>query len=391
MDKNIIIVSCLLAFALILGGCTQNTGPTVVQQPVEQPQQNVTNSTVAASPCSTGNIVQKDGCFLALAQSTNNPETCKNIYSIDTLDSCYALFASTNLEVCKEITNSDMRAGCLAQIAISQKSEDVCNLIENDQKRGDCLVKVLPPCMAVMDPGARALCLALQNNNSGLCNNDDCLAAYAKNKSDTNACTQISVQTDRYVCMAVVENSVSACMAAQLTPIQNACVEKASELLDMPSGCDLAAAQTDYSNRCYLYFAVKNLDPAICTKAAPEEMRDECYSNYSIMTANVSTCSKILETLNKLGCYYHAASVNRMPSLCNPLSIIIGTGSQRSDCYSLSMLTDKGPVPSDCALVDSTDWKDKCYYTAARVAYNSTLCGFINPGDDRDSCDALFN
>ena len=54
-------------------------------------------------------------------------------------------------------------------------------------------------------------------------------------------------------------------------------------------------------------------------------------------------------------------------------------------------MTQKGPVVSDCQYVDNSDWRDKCYYTAARIAYNSTLCGFINPGADKDNCDALFN
>lgn len=384
MDRNIIIVSCLLAAMLAFSGCTQNNGPVVEQQPpIGEPEQN---TTVQATPCGTGNIVQKDDCFFELARNGSDPEICRNIYSIDKLDSCYALFAPSNLEVCRKITNGDMRAGCLLQNAESQKSEEICNLIEDEQKRGECLQKVLPPCMAISDSDARALCLAIDKNSSALCNSDACLLAYAENKSDEGACEGIIVQVDRYVCMAVIEDSVAACKKAALSPVQDSCVEKASMLLDTWGGCDLATAQTDYRNRCYMYFAVKDRNPTICTKAAPEEARDDCYVNYSIETANVSSCTKVLESLNKVGCYYHAASINRMPSLCNPLSI----WSQKTDCYSLSILTEKGPVPSDCPLVDSTEWRDKCYYTAARATYDPSLCAFVGPGSDKDNCDALF-
>ncbi|VVC02146.1 Uncharacterised protein [uncultured archaeon] len=393
MARSIILVSCLLAFLLLFAGCTQKTEPVVVQQPpAEQPSANLTNATVQpAAPCSTGNIVQKDDCFYALAQGKNDPGICKNIYSVDRLDSCYAMFADSNLEICKTISDADMKAKCLLANAKSQESEEICKLIEDEQKRGECLVEVLPPCMAIMDPDQRNLCLALEKGTYTLCTSDGCLQAYAKNKSDENACALISVQVDRYVCMALVRSNVAACKEAALSPVQDSCVEKAAELLDDSGSCYLATAQTDYSNRCYLHFAIERQDPSICAHAAPEEKRDDCYANYSIAAANISSCLKIQETLNKLGCYYHAAAANRMPSLCNPLGTIIGTGSQRADCYTLSILTEKGPMPSDCPLVDSAEWKDKCYYTAARITYNSTLCGFINPGSNRDNCDALFS
>ena len=381
MDKTIIIVSCLLAFALIMCGCTQGATTAPVQQPAQQPvqpQENVTNTSVQAAPCAGQGVTQRDQCFLAHAQGTSNPDTCKNIYSVATLDSCYALFASDNLGICEKITDQSMLDACLLQNAQSQNSSSICNMINDSQKREGCLTQILPPCMAISDPAGQTLCLALQGSNPSLCaNNSACIFAYAKNKSDTNACAMIGSQVDSYACMAVAENSAEACKNAPATSVQDACILEAAELLDNPGACALASPQSSGSNGCYTYFAVKYLNPNYCADTAPQGSSDDCYTNYSIETANSSTCAKVVVPLEQIGCYYKAATDNGMPSLCNPLAQngSSASGAERVECYSLSTLGAGGPVPSDCQFVNDSSWRDECYYTAAKDTSDSTLCG----------------
>lgn len=392
---SIAILLVLSAVMLFSFGCAQKPSePNVAEPPAVEPPKG--NATVA-EPCSTGNIVQKDECFAALAKSGSDPEICKNIYSVEKLDSCYSYFANSSLEVCREVTDSEMRAGCLtanAKRLNSEESESVCNLIDNAGMRAGCLKQVVPPCRLILDPDQRALCIAFEKNDYTFCTSDICFSKYAENRSDPNACNLVNNSAERYSCLAVVKNDVGECKNAALAPVQDYCVELAAKRLGSVNGCDLATAGSDYRNRCYLYFAVKERQGSICTRAEPEfsvgigTSKYWCYEQYASQAADVSVCPKILESQSRIGCYYTAAKKNRMPSLCNPLN----NAAWMKDCYSGSILyVEGGPVPTDCENVQDQAWKDKCYYKAALAAANSTLCGSITPGtSDKDSCDEAF-
>jgi hypothetical protein len=95
----------------------------------------------------------------------------------------------------------------------------------------------------------------------------------------------------------------------------------------------------------------------------------------------------VINTVNRNGCYFTAARTNRMPSLCNG----IANSANRNSCYSQATTGEKGPVPSDCSLVDSQEWRDKCYRIAAQKTYNETYCDMISPGSyEKDTCESLF-
>jgi len=380
---GLMVLSFILIFAF---GCAQKSEP-AVQEPsapvVEQPKANITEAQPA--PCSTGNVVQKDECYLSLAKSKSDPQICMNIYSTEKLDGCYAIFANSSLELCKKITDAGVKADCLTQNAKAQKSEGICSLIVNMDRQKACLANIVPRCM-LLNIEERSLCTALEKKDYTACDSDACLQAYALNTSDSNACGRITRENERLYCMALVDKTVETCNQASIAAMRDWCAQHAAETLDNLDGCGIATSGTGYSNDCYLYFAVKRGNSTTCRKASPEERRDDCYTNYSIQTKTVDACSKVVESLNKIGCYYKAARMNYMPSLCNPL----GIESQRRDCYSMSILNDVGPVASDCAGVDSLDWKDKCYGAAAGKSYNQTLCGFIRPGSDKDMCDSRF-
>ena len=168
-------LAALLAITLVFAfGCTQQNNPPVVE-PVQQAVNTTPNATVQeppTQPCSSGNVVQKDECFYTLAKSKGESSYCQNIYSIGTMDSCYAFFANSSLDTCKKITDAQMRFGCLYANAMGAKSDEICKLIENDALRADCLKNVVPPCMLILDASGRALCLALEKGDAGLCTDD---------------------------------------------------------------------------------------------------------------------------------------------------------------------------------------------------------------------------
>ncbi len=387
MRAFLFIAVSVVALMLLLG-CAQKSEPTVNEPPAAPalPPENKTVDAQPQPPCSSGNVLQKDECFLALAASKSDPQVCKNIYSVDKLDACYFVFANESLEICKKITQTSLREICLAQNARLSKSEEICGLIADMGKRQECLGQILPRCM-LLNIEKRPLCYALEKNDYSLCEgNIACLQEYAKNTTDKNACGAITDEKERYYCLAMLEGSAQTCKQASLPAIRDWCAQKTAIALGNVNGCAVAAEGTDYRNNCYLYFAIKENDSTICKLSAPEERRDDCYVNYSVRTKTVDACPKVVETLNRISCYYRAARENFMPSLCNPLQI----EGQRRDCYSMSILNDNGPVPSDCQSVENLDWKDKCYRNAAYKTYNQTLCGFIRPGSDKDYCENLF-
>jgi len=107
MKAPLAILIAILVFALAFSaGCTQQKPPdvNVTQTEPNATQNSSANTTVQAQQCSGGNIVQNDACFAALAKADSDPSYCQNIYSIGTVDSCYAMFA--NAEFVEAITLS---------------------------------------------------------------------------------------------------------------------------------------------------------------------------------------------------------------------------------------------------------------------------------------------
>lgn len=375
----------ILAISLVLAfGCVQKPEQPVVQEPVAPAVQPP--APIAEEACSSGNIVQKDDCFLAVAKAKSDPQACRSIYSIEKVDLCYANFAGDDLEVCKMIRDAGMKNSCLAANAVREKSEQICNLIDNADARAACLKQVLPACQLILDPAGRQLCLALEKKDYTLCQTDSCFVLYAVNQSEEGACGLIKSEPDRYYCIAAVKKDADECMAAAQASLRDACIEKAAKELNDLSACGLATPGSDYANRCYLYFAVKDLKMDYCSKPFQEEQRDQCYSDYATQAANTSSCPRIINSLNRIACYYFASAANRMPSLCNPLT----NDAQRTDCYAKGIVPDAGPLPSDCANVYSDEWRNKCYYKVARLTYDREICKLITPGPDRTSCDLLF-
>ncbi|MCX8197132.1 MAG: hypothetical protein N3G80_02345 [Candidatus Micrarchaeota archaeon] len=378
------VLLAILFFSLL--GCAQKPSAQL-EEPKAEPIPNMTqNQTPTTSELCHGNIVQKDECYLSLAEAKADPQLCKRIYAIDKMDECYFLFANSSIQYCDMISSKEMKEACLMQNAIRLKDEKVCQRIQDSQKRTECLSKILPHCL-LLNIEERPLCLALEKKDYTECQGGfDCLLAYAKNTSDLRACYAAKEEKERLLCLAIVKNSADECMQAKLESVKDWCALAASKEIGDVEGCQLITKGTSYSNECYQFFAIKMQDSRICLKAAPEEKRDECFVNYAARTKNVSACSRVIESLAKISCYYKAARENGMPSLCNPLE----TGRLRQECYSLSIFGAVVPQPADCFYVESIEWKDKCFKEAAVRTANKSLCQQILGSEDRKDCESSF-
>src|SRR3989338_2527139 len=202
MRQSFLAVS-LIALMLFLSGCAQKQQPALQETPPVQQNASAKNETpkpVVLCSSAVG-VEERDACFFGLAQSRQDPEFCRNIYSVEQLDSCYALFAPASLEQCKKIYDSGMRDSCLSENGIRLKSEEICRLIGDDAAQLSCLEKVLPPCSTVSDAGNRSLCLALANSDYSYCKGDSCFMEYAINHSNTDPCALIEAERERFTCM----------------------------------------------------------------------------------------------------------------------------------------------------------------------------------------------
>ncbi|MEM4348113.1 MAG: hypothetical protein QXN37_00925 [Candidatus Anstonellaceae archaeon] len=383
MKDIILLVVLFLAF-----GCVQQqTQLQVSEQPQIMPanETKIQNQTKVEEIC-TGNIVQKDGCYLELAAKEKNPEWCKQIYSVDKTDVCYSMFANESMQYCEKVLQKELREICLTENAKKLKDEKICLRIEDAKKRASCLEQILPHCM-LLNVEERPLCFALEKKDYMECQGDfACLLAYARNTSDQAACYAMKEERERYFCLAVIKQDPSVCTQASLAAIKDWCVQKSAEELDRIEACDLITAGTIYMDGCYFYFAAKKKDSTICMKASREEKRDECLINYAISTSDSSVCKNVIESTARISCYYKSAKENRMPSLCNPLS----TGQLKRECYSLSIFSEYGPLASDCYFVENQEWKDKCFREAAIKSSNASLCDMISPGSDKDYCEDIL-
>jgi hypothetical protein len=304
------------------------------------------------------------------------------------MDSCYAQFSSEGIGICQDIVLPGDKDACVLLNAKRDKSQSECGQISNASVQQACLDAVLPPCLLLNGTDAQDLCLAIQNKNYTICNSDSCLMSYAINQSDPSACAIISTQADALACKAIVQNDIDICSGASSNSTKDSCVQIAAEAANSLFDCSYADEQSMYRNNCYTDFAINQTNDTICALCDPESAQDTCYAAYAIAVGDASACAKIFDNVNKIGCYFHSAATDRMPSLCNGLS----NPNNRNACYSGAILEPAaGPVASDCADVNDSIWQGKCYYMAAQMTANSSLCALItNDPSDFASCQQLF-
>ncbi len=77
------------------------------------------NPTTASQLCaSIQEAVNRDACFVAIAQNASRPQFCSQIITPSKKDDCYLALASKSRPVCNQIQDSLKREGCLAMISI---------------------------------------------------------------------------------------------------------------------------------------------------------------------------------------------------------------------------------------------------------------------------------
>lgn len=387
MKRILGIFLCLFLFF----GCVEEEEPVVIPSPIINVT-NVTNVTVTnvtnvTAPCENISAVpERDLCFKALAVEGGNVSVCERIYSVDVRDDCILFFSNESVLLCDKLTDEDKKDDCFGVHARKEDDSLLCDRISDDGKRESCRRAVLSPCVFEEDEEKRRLCFALEGEDYSICEGvDSCLLSYAVNKSDGEACSQISLNARRGACLSMVFGNDS-CSPLALRGERDFCYEIIGEETNNIFFCNKATDGTVYENNCYTFLAVKNMDSAICKHCSSDIDEDICYKNYSLSTGDWSVCSDIRGSGTADMCHRETAKLYALPSACSGISSTYG----RNACYGVVLASGKKIDSTECEGIPTETWRDKCYSTVAVQTNNKGLCDLIVSDATRETCKSKF-
>lgn len=389
------------AFALlvILGifafGCIQPTtgvAPNTTTPTVEVP---IVDEIVVVpyEKCADSNgVLSSDKCYLDLALESSDSLLCQKIYSIKTRDECYDYFSKTDEKLCAKIASPSLRSNCYFNSARRLNDTDYCVKISNSTEKQNCLVELSPPCSFESDVKSKNLCLALYNNASKFCADDDCRFELGTKNLNPSACDDIdeSNRALRSACRAIALDDISICTESGLDVVADYCYKLAAYAASNSAWCTYTTAGSPYGLECLMHFATTTNDPTLCKYSDSELDRDNCYMNYSISTGNYSACDKIIISLLDSQCRIATAMQNGDMSSCNKMQY-----NSRTNCYNL-VLSGAVPLVSEESCfgineLDSDPWQYRCLSQYAYQTADSSICAKIDDAKYRAECEFRFS
>ncbi len=212
-------------------------------------------------------ISETKDIFYCLAVVNQDASYCQNFDEPSQKELCQGM-ATKDIAYCRKIKQSEARKRCFYSLAEITQNIDYCDEAEDKEQ---CYFNVI----------------------SGL------YWAQQSEKIKTEDCNKFSVPSpDRATCLALKENDSSYCVKGNA-----ACLT----LFEQPlSFCDNIKAEDKL--KCIRDRAILAKNPAICEKAADQEVKDECYFGYaSHFDPKVSHCEKITDQMKKNMCYTEVA------------------------------------------------------------------------------------
>jgi hypothetical protein len=375
---------------LLLVGCVGNEGPgggPPVKNVTNVTNVTITNVTNVTAPCEDITALsERDDCFKALAVEEGNASICDRVYSVDVRDECILFFSNESILLCDKLTAQDKRDDCFGAHARKGNDSSLCDKIASDEKKESCMRAILSPCTFEADEGKKKLCSAIEKGDYSLCGDDDgCLFSYGINKSDEEACSNISLNARKGACLSIALNG-DYCSSFLLRGERDFCYEIIGEETNNMLFCGKATEGTSYENNCYTFLAIKNMDSTICSHCSSDMDRDSCYQNYSLTTGNWSVCSGIRGPNTKDVCYRETAYLYFLPSACTGISSVYG----RNACYGVVLGSGEKIEQSECEGISVESWRDQCYYVVAVQTNNKGLCDLIVTDSTKEKCVSKF-
>jgi hypothetical protein len=345
--------------------------------PVPQPPGPGANATANVS----ANLTCDDQCMLQNAVSSGSADECLNISNVSTRQTCYLLLSNTSVSVCLRLESEAAQVECVSHHAVLNNDLSICSLLA-EPGATSCMAAI-NPCYA-RNGTPRLLCLALASKNYTMCgSNRECVLNYSQATGNVDACSQLTLVADQFGCWAMVSGK-DKCSDLTLQSQKDLCYEVFAIRTDDHLLCQAITPDSLYQTECLSYFSARLGDYHICDAGLTLNNRWICYSNYSLVSGDISGCAGIspYATTARFKCYYAFAISWGNPSVCDQF----GDPSEINSCYVGSIMNNTRLNYSNCAAIGLSQWKNKCYTAAAKLANDSSICEYIQTQSEMNSC-----
>ncbi len=265
-------------------------------------------------------------------------------------------------------------------------NESINNINETEEETVDIINE--NPCPGLFGTQKR-ICLSIHENNYSVCENDECLLEFAKNKSNEEACDQMEFEATKYYCLSIVKNKEQ-CTLAPSTNGKNKCLADYANYTGEESLCRKISQETgEYKKQCYLAIAIHEMN---CTKCNFNTLgqsgdKDECRRDYARLTGDTSCCTDLWSKSWENDCYRQAAFDNNNPSLCNDIT----NNYHRWQCYQGVFNSGNPKKIEECNKISDLEWEGKCITNIAVLQNDSSICEEITTQQEKRNCELRFN
>jgi len=234
----------------------------------------------------------------------------------------------------------------------------------------------------------KKICLAIYENNFSICENQECLIEFAKNKSSEDACNQIETESYKYYCLSIIKGTEQ-CLLAKSENGKNKCLADYANYTGEENLCTKITEENgEFKKQCYLSIAIKELN---CTKCkfntlGESALKDECRRDYAKITGDTSCCSDLWSKSWENDCYRQAAFDNGKAYLCNDIE----NNYHRWQCYQGVFNTGNPKEIEECKKISNEEWIGKCITNLAVLQNNSNLCTEITTEQEKRNCQIKF-
>ncbi len=260
---------------------------------------------------------------------------------------------------------------------IENTTEDIKEIVEIKED----------PCKGLYGTPKR-ICSSIDKNNYSICENDECLLEFAKNKTSEEACNQMEMEADKYYCLSIVKGYEQCFLAESQTGKEKCLADYANYTGDEGLCTRITNDNGEYMKQCYLSIAIKEVNCSKCkfNTLGESAKKDECRREYVRATEDTSCCEELWSESWENDCYRQAAFDNKNPSLCNG----IPNNYYRWQCYQGVFNAGNPKKIEDCRKLVDLEWEGKCIINIASMQNDSSLCIEIKTELEKRNCELKF-
>ena len=346
------------------------------------PNATIQNETTATPKC------YDDDCFLKTALTASNVNLCDQILNEPKRVECYEKLANQVLAACLKVSNTTVRNTCLTTHALKEKSVSLCKNLDSDVQEKNC-IETIEPCY-YKSGSEKLLCLALTDKDYKQCNKDElCIRDYTKVNKDINACKELTLPASQNACISILKGEdICGDLGSEFE--RDKCrLTYVMETHDKLA-CSRVTNDTEYAQECYTDLAVTNKEATYCNFLSSTDVRWNCLINYTRVVNDPKACGLVPDYLPKSysNCWFVYATSNFETKGCTYITAF----AYKNSCYERIFYTNASSLtPEKCAVVDTDEWKNRCYSTIGKRDLDLSACNHIQTEAEKKLCVSIVS